>query len=334
MRAIVTGGFGFIGSHLVQTLLDQGYEVGVVDDLSTGNTSWRQFLGDATRYHINVSATDLVRSLASRIGKGRVDFVFHLAAKASIVPSIKDPILYHKTNALGTLNMLEFAREVGARKFVYAASGSCYGIPVEVPTSELCKIDPKYPYALTKYIGEEYVRMWGELYKLPYVSLRLFNVFGPRMCLGGGYGGFFSTVLPQVFNRKPVVTIGDGEQRRDFVYVKDVAKAFCMAAEDSTVNNAIFNIGSGTSVSVNEILELLQVPKSQVVRLPDRPGEPRETLANISSVKAALGWNPEVGFESGFEEMVADKDYWKGARVWTREESVKAQADWYAYFGK
>lgn len=321
MRAMVTGGAGFIGSHLVKLLLDKGHEVIVLDDLSTGNS-------DNIPTRINFWKLDISSDNLKNIFTGSVDWVFHLAGKASIVPSIKNPEAYHRVNVTGTLNVLQLARTLHVKKFIYAASGSCYGIPDEVPTSENCRINPMYPYALTKYLAEQYVSHWSSVYGLPFVSLRLFNVFGPRMCGSGGYGGLFSTILPQKFNGKPVITIGNGEQRRDFVYVTDVTRAF-LAAADSNVVNEVFNIGQGESVSVKHILHLLDIKEENIMRLPDRPGEPKETRALIQKANRMLGWEPRVSFDEGLACMTADTDYWKAGRVWTWEESVETQKEWY-----
>lgn len=326
MRAIVTGGAGFIGSHLVDLLLEKGHEVIVLDDLSTGNCD--NISNRVDFREINISES----WLKSVFIEETVDWVFHLAGKASIVPSILNPETYHHVNVTGTLNVLQLARRLKVKKFIYAASGSCYGIPNEMPTSENCQINPMYPYALTKYLGEQCVVHWSNVYGLPFVSLRLFNVFGPRMCLSGGYGGLFSTILAQKFNNKPVITIGNGEQRRDFVYVTDVAKAFLAAAESSVVNE-IFNIGWGNSISVNKILRLLDIKEGDVKRLPDRPGEPQETKALIQKANKMLGWKPLISFNQGLVHLAADRDYWKMGRVWTWAESIKAQQEWYDLLG-
>ena len=324
MRAIVTGGAGFIGSHLVELLLKKGHQVLVLDDFSTGNRSNIPIGADFCELNISVCALDRLFARES------ADWVFHLAGKASIVPSIQNPKIYHDVNVTGTLNVLQLARSVHAKKFIYAASGSCYGIPDEIPTSENCRINPMYPYALTKYLAEQYVIHWSKVYGLSYVSLRLFNVFGPRMCLSGGYGGLFSTILAQKFNDRPVITIGNGDQRRDFVYVTDVAEAFLAAAESDVVNE-VFNIGQGDSISVNRILQILDIKEENVRRLPDRPGEPNETLALIQKANRILGWEPKISFEDGLSLMTAGIDYWKAGRVWTWEESLESQKDWYKY---
>lgn len=330
MRAIVTGGAGFIGSHLAGLLLEKGHEVIVLDDLSSGD---QENIPPGADFRVfDISDGRLKDALGKDLEEDYVDWVFHLAGKASIVPSIRNPETYHDVNVTGTLKVLQLARILNAKKFIYAASGSCYGIPDEIPTSENCRVNPMYPYALTKYIAEQYIIHWSKVYGLPYVSLRLFNVFGPRMCLSGGYGGLFSTILAQKFNNQPVITIGNGEQRRDFVYVTDAAKAFLVAAE-SNIANEVFNIGQGDSVSVNRILRLLGIEEESVKRLPDRPGEPKETLALIQKAKRMLGWEPKISFKDGLALMTANANYWKAGRVWTWDESVKSQEDWYQYLG-
>lgn len=339
MRVLVTGGAGFIGTHLVQALLQAGDEVLVIDDFSTSDRErlipvFTQF-GPGTCDHVNITDRELLEAwFAANTSSKPLDCIYHLAARASIVPSVKQPRLYHDVNVTGTLNVLEMARRYNVPRFIHAASGSCYGIPRKVPTDEQCPVQPLYPYAMTKLMGEQYALHFGSLYAMRVVSLRLFNVFGPRMCLSGGYGGLFSTILPQYFNGKPVVTIGSGQQKRDFVHVRDVARAFLLAGRHPSPDVRVFNIGSGRNISVNEILHLLHIPDSCLRRLPERPGEPAETQADIRRADAVLGWRPMVSFEEGLWKMVADREYWKSGRVWTYQESIDAQRDWYASFGK
>lgn len=331
MRVIVTGGAGFIGSHLVELLISQGHEAIVLDDQSTGKL--HNLPTEAHYHYADIRNYNLLDRVFERLIKfGPVDCMFHLAARASIVPSIKDPHLYHDVNMNGTFNVLEMARRYEVKKLVYAASGSCYGIPEQIPTTETCKIDPQYPYALTKYTAEQYIMHWSKVYGMPFVSLRLFNVFGPRMCLSGGYGGLFSTILAQKLNNQPVITMGNGEQTRDFIYVTDVARAFLSTAE-SDVKNEIFNIGTGQSWSVNQILDMLDISYTQVRRLPDRPGEPRDTCANISKIVKMLNWRPEVSFSDGLALMTENISYWKNGKVWSWAESMESQEDWYKYLG-
>ena len=332
MNILITGGAGFIGHHIVKLFIEDRCSVFVIDDYSTG--SRQNHIKGVQYFEANISDTgELGRVMTTLAHNRRIDCLIHLAAKASIVPSVKNPKLYHRVNVGGTMSILQLASRLGVKRFIYTASGSCYGIPSEIPTTEQCPIGPQYPYAQTKYNAEQYALNFCEVNGISFISLRLFNVFGPRMCLSGGYGGLFSAILPQRFNNAEIVTIGDGEQSRDFVYVEDVACAFKLAAE-SDVSRAVFNIGSGKPVSVNEILKLLEIPESQIFRMPDRPGEPRKTQANFSHIKDVLGWQPEVSFADGLKVMIADVEYWRRAKVWTRQESIDSQKEWYAHFGQ
>lgn len=336
MKVLITGGAGFIGSHIAELFSRRGHRVCILDDYSTGSRETAKRLMDTyptlSRFTANI-ASDEFLSNWQKLGEPNLDCIVHLAAKASIVPSIKNPELYHRINVGGTMNVFHLAQKLGVRKFIYAASGSCYGIPKEIPTTEHCPIQPQYPYAQTKYDAEQHALKFCETNSISFVSLRLFNVFGPRMCLKGGYGGLFSAILPQKFNNAEVVTIGNGEQSRDFVFANDVAQAFLLVAE-SELQRGIFNIGGGEPVSVNTILRLLEIPESQVFRLPARPGEPHKTQADISRIWKVLGWKPETSFAAGLQAMIADAEYWRRAKVWTRQESINSQKEWYAHFGQ
>ena len=239
MKAIVTGGAGFIGSHMVDLLVKENFEVLVIDNLINGRVE-------------NINKSSNVKFLKADISDYSVsfdeyfedvDYVFHFAAMADIVPSINNPLLYHKANVDGTINILEAAKKSkNLKKFVYAASSSCYGIPDTYPTLETSSIKPEYPYAHTKRIGEEYVLHWGQVYKLPVVSMRFFNVYGPRHRTSGTYGAVFGVFLAQLLNNKPLTIVGDGEQTRDFTFVTDVVDA-CYTAAKSNITNEIFNVG-------------------------------------------------------------------------------------------
>lgn len=327
MKAIVSGGAGFIGSHLTELLLNSGYEVIVLDNLSTGR---KENLESLKSKNLKFYQEDIADFKAIRGYFKGVDFVFHLAALADIVPSIKEPLDYHRSNVDGTISMLEAARHFGVKKFVYSASSSCYGIPDIFPTTEDAKIQPQYPYALTKYLGEEYVLHWGKIYDLPVVSLRLFNVFGPRSRTSGTYGAVFGVFLAQKIAGKPFTIVGDGKQTRDFIFVKDVARAFKMAAE-SKIKNEIFNVGNGKPSSVNRLVELLGGEKEYI---PKRPGEPDCTHADISKIKKLLGWEPSVSFEEGVKIMLDNIDYWKKAPVWNAQTIANETKDWFKYLSK
>ena len=321
----VTGGAGFIGSHLVEALLKQGYDVTIIDNFSTGRIENIQNLLKSCRTRIVETDISNVPELTNAFKD--CSFVFHLAALADIVPSIQEPLKYHYSNVNGTISVLEAARKAGVNKLIYAASSSCYGIPEVYPTPETAPIKPMYPYALTKYLGEQYVLHWNQIYGLPCVSLRLFNVFGPRARTSGTYGAVFGVFLAQKLADKPYTVVGDGTQMRDFTYVSDVADAFIRAAE-SDISNEIFNVGSGDTYSINQLVSLLGGEK---IHIPKRPGEPDCTFADITKICRSLDWEPRVSFEQGVTNMLKNINEWKNAPVWNKESIAVATKDWFTY---
>jgi len=324
--AIVTGAAGFIGSHLCQALIEKSYRVIGVDNLAVGRLENLKTLKSKDFEFIEKDISFLgIESLP--VLPHEETHIFHLGALADIVPSIESPREYFEANVRGTLNMLEIARNVQAEKFLYAASSSCYGIPKIYPTPETSKISPEYPYALTKYLGEEMVLHWGHVYKIPVVSLRLFNVFGPRARTSGTYGAVFGVFLAQKRAGKPFTVVGDGSQTRDFTYVTDVVDAFVLAAK-SGVQNEVFNVGSGGTYSVNQLVTLLG---GDTVKIPRRPGEPDCTFADITKISKILGWNPKVSFEVGVKKMLEDLESWKDAPVWTPDSIEKETELWFKY---
>jgi UDP-glucose 4-epimerase len=260
---------------------------------------------------------------------GRVEWVFHLAALADIVPSIQHPTDYHHANVDGTVAVLEAARTAGVKRFLYAASSSCYGIPDVYPTPEQAEIRPEYPYALTKFLGEQCVLHWGKVYRIPVVSLRLFNVYGPRARTSGAYGAVFGVFLAQKLNHQPLTVVGDGTQCRDFTYVSDVVEAFVTAAK-SEVAGEVFNVGTGSPVSVNRLVELLG---GDVVYISKRPGEPDRTHADIRKIGRELGWKPTVSIEEGVKVLLDTIESWREAPVWTPESIAAATREWFRYLG-
>jgi UDP-glucose 4-epimerase len=317
-RSLVTGGAGFIGSHLVDRLLADGHEVVVIDDYSTGRPQNLEHLKGHPRLSIH-EADICDRPRIAPLFAG-IEWVFHLAALADIVPSIERPSDYFRANVIGTQSVLEAARAAGVKRFVYAASSSCYGIPDSYPTPESAAIRPQYPYALTKRLGEELVMHWGQVYGMPVISTRFFNVYGPRSRTSGTYGAVFGVFLAQKLHGQPYTVVGDGTQTRDFTFVTDVTAALTAAAA-SSVRGEIFNVGSGATYSVNRLVELLGGPK---IHIPKRPGEPDCTFADIAKIKDALGWAPKVTIEAGVKAMLENIDYWRQAPVWTPQSIEKA----------
>ena len=275
--AVVTGGLGFIGSHLVDTLISNGFEVRVVDNLSGGR------LENLSHHKVNPALKIFqqdIRSLEpdTTIFEG-CDYVFHLAGIGDIVPSIEMPSDYMEVNVQGTVKVLEAARRNSAKKFVYASSSSCYGI-AETPTDEEHPIDPRYPYALSKYLGEQTAFHWHKVYGLPVNAICIFNAYGTRVKTTGAYGAVFGVFLKQKLAGAPFTIVGDGSQSRDFVYVTDVARAFLAAAETRVVGER-FNVGADKPQSIKYLAELLG---GELEYIPKRPGEPDQTHANISDL--------------------------------------------------
>lgn len=327
MKTLVTGGCGFIGSHLAEQLLSEGHEVVILDNLSCGRlTNIASFENHPKLCLVTADIVD--REQIAPVFAG-IDWVFHLAGIADIVPSIERPDAYFQNNVLGTLNVLQCARDAGVRRLVYAASSSSYGIPAQYPTPETSPIQPQYPYAMTKYMGEELVLHWAQVYKLPAVSLRLFNVYGPRSRTSGAYGAVFGVFLAQKLNGKPYTVVGDGKQTRDFTYVSDVANAFVHAAQSEASGEAI-NVGSGNHYSVNYLVSLLGGEK---VHIPKRPGEPDCTFADTEKIKRLLNWVPQVSFEQGVRNMLDVIEHWRDAPVWDPSSIDRATTTWFKYLG-
>jgi len=322
--AIVTGGAGFIGSHMVDLLLAQGYRVRVVDNLLAGRLENLEQHRSEPR--LAFEQRD-VRSLTPNdpVFRGS-DSVIHFAGIGDIVPSIDHPTEYMSVNVMGTVHALEAARHAGVRKFVYAASSSCYGLAEELPTTEAAPIRTEYPYALSKYQGEQAVLHWGKVYKLPVISIRIFNAYGTRSRTSGAYGAVFGVFLRQKLAGKPLTVVGDGTQRRDFLFVTDVARAFLLAAE-SAGRQEVYNLGAGNPQSVNRLVELLG---EHVVRVPRRPGEPECTWADITKIRRELGWEPLVPFDRGVAEMLRNIEYWQSAPLWDPESIAVATKTWFA----
>ena len=325
--AVVTGGAGFIGSHAVDLLLARGYQVRVIDNLAGGREANLAHHSNESR--LSFEQTDIRRLSPGEPSFQDVELVFHFAGIGDIVPSIERPSEYMDVNVQGTVNVLECARAANAKKFVYAASSSCYGLAA-IPTCEDHPIVPQHPYALSKYLGELAVLHWHNVYRLPANSIRIFNAYGPRVRTTGAYGAVFGVFFKQKLAGKPFTVIGDGQQRRDFVYVTDVAEAFLRAGESRFAGH-VWNLGAGNPQTVNRLVELLGGP---VVHIPKRPGEPDCTWADVGKIQSELGWKPTVAFDQGVRRMMEDIEFWRDAPLWEPQSIARASEMWFRYIGR
>jgi len=324
--AVVTGGAGFLGSHMTDLLVEQGYEVRIIDNLVGGR---EENLRHLSRAPVSFERRD-TRSFApdDPLFTG-ARYVFHFAGIGDIVPSIERPNEYMSANVQGTVHMLECARHARVEKFVYAASSSCYGLAA-VPTREDHPIDPVYPYALSKYQGEQACFHWLRVYRLPVNTIRIFNAYGIRSRTSGAYGGVFGVFLKQKLEGQPFTLVGDGTQSRDYVYATDVANAFYKAADTTRVGE-MYNVGAGKPQTINRLIELLGGP---VTHIPKRPGEPDITWADITKIGAHLGWVPQVSFEEGVQRILDNIDYWRGAPLWNPDSIADATKTWFSMLAK
>ena len=326
MKSLVTGGAGFIGSNLVEKLIKLGHKVVVLDNLSTGRLSNLKSVKNKIEfYKIDISKN---KKLSKKYFK-KVDWVFHMAGLADIVPSIENPKKYFNSNVVGTLNVLEFAKKAKVRKFIYAASASCYGIPKKYPTNENAKIDPQYPYATTKNLGEQLVLNWSKAYKMPNISLRFFNAYGPKSRTTGAYGAVFGVFLAQKLANKPLTIVGSGNQTRDFIHVYDLVEALVKSAKKGKSGEA-YNLGSGKEISVNLIAKIIGGKK---IRIPKRPGEPDRSKADITKIKKQLNWRPKITIFKGVKMLLNEIKNWKDAPVWTPQKISKATKVWFKLLG-
>lgn len=323
MKIIVTGGAGFIGSHLVEYLVNKKHNVTVIDNLSTGRLENIQHL----KKKINFINADISKKGNWTKYFKKAEVVYHLAAIADIVPSIKNPSKYFESNVVGTENILSSSVQNNVKKIIYSASSSCYGIPKKYPTPEEESIKPQYPYALSKNLGEQLLIHYAKLYNIQAISLRLFNVYGTRSRTSGSYGAMFGVFLAQKLKGKPLTIVGNGKQKRDFTYVSDVVQAFYKSLKIKK-KTVVLNVGTGKTVTINKIVKIL---KCKSVFIPKRPGEPNETNANISKIKNEINWKPKIGIEEGIKKMLNNINYWKNAPVWTPKKIKHATREWFKY---
>lgn len=326
MHYLVTGGCGFIGSHLCERLLQKKNKVTVIDNLSSGNLNNISKIRNHKNLIFikkNLQDKDIIKYFK------KIDCVMHLAALSDIIPSVSDPNVYFQSNVDATINLLEIMREKKIKKIIYAASSSCYGLPKKYPTTENSEIDTRYPYSFTKYIAEQSILHWSKIYNIEAVSLRLFNVYGPRVRTVGHYGAVFGVFLAQLANGYPITIVGNGSQKRDFTYVTDVVNAFELASITKLTFPCIYNIGCGKPISIKKLVSILN-PKV-IKYLPKRPGEPKMTYASIYKAKKYLKWRPQVSFKEGLGTMTNELSNWKNAPLWTVSKIKKATKEWFKF---
>ncbi len=322
--AVVTGGAGFIGSHTVDLLLKKKYKVRVIDNFSSGhkkNLNHHNNNKDLDLIQINI----LEKNKLNKIFKD-VDHVFHFAGVGDIVPSIENPTYYIANNVIGTLNILEACKNSKIKKLVYAASSSCYGI-AKVPTKENHPINTLYPYAISKYQGEQLALHWSKVYNIPTNSIRIFNAYGPRVRTTGAYGAVFGVFFKQKLSNKNFTVVGNGKQKRDFIYVTDLANAFYKVANIRKTSQ-IYNVGAGKPVSINKLVNLIG---GNVTYIPKRPGEPDITWANISKIMKDAKWKPKISFDIGVKKMLKNINDWKDAPLWDVDSINDATKTWFKF---
>src|SRR5579863_1724156 len=293
---LVTGAAGFIGSHMVDCLLAHGKRVRGLDNFASGS-----------RAYVNPAAEliegDIRDAVALQAAFAGVDCVFHTAALPRVMLSIERPLETHLTNVVGTLNVLVAARAAGVRRVIYSGSSSVYGDQATLPLHESMTPNPLNPYALQKLTGEHYTRIFHRLFGIEALTLRYFNVYGPRMASEGAYVTVIGAFIRQRLAGQPLTIHGDGEQTRDFTHVRDVARANLLAMDAAIADGRAINIGRGSAISVNHVAALVGGP---TIKLPPRPGDPRNTLADITQARTILGWEPEVDTDDGIRELIRD----------------------------
>lgn len=299
-RFLVTGGCGFIGSNLVDELIKNGHETVVLDNLSTGKMeNLAQVINEPNFTFIK---GDIRNPVLSEVLE-EVDTIFHTAALARIQPSITNPEEYHDVNVNGTFNVLQSAIKAGVRRIVYSASSSAYGIQEKMPETEDMEPRPLNPYATQKYIGELLMRTWANCYPIETVSLRYFNVYGPRQVTEGAYSTVIAIFLKQRAEGRPLTIVGDGTQKRDFSWVGDIVRANIFASQSDKVGKGeVINIGTGRNYSINEVAKLIG---GEITQAKPRQFEVKETLAGNLKAKELLGWEPKISLEEGIKNLTS-----------------------------
>ncbi len=325
---IITGAAGFIGSHMCELMIRKNYNVIGIDDMSTGSVDNLKNIIKNKKFVLKKK--NILDLKKSEFKNKNINYIFHFAGKGDVVPSIEKPFEYVESNILVTTKILELAKNLKIKKLVYAASSSCYGINNK-KLDENAKISLEHPYALSKYYGEQLVLNWFKIYKLPVNSIRIFNAYGPRVRTSSNYGAVFGVFFKQKLENKPLTIVGDGNQKRDYVFVTDVCNAFYLAAK-TYLNGEIFNLGTGSPQKINFLAKILNCKNK--VFIAKRPGEPDVTWANINKISKLLGWKPKVAFKKGVNLMLEDIEYWRKAPLWDKVKIKKATSTWFKLLSK
>ena len=326
---LITGGAGFIGSHTVDNFLKKGFRVKVIDNLTGGRE--QNIIQHKNNKNLLFEMKDIRKIKPNWSFLKDVEYVIHFAGIGDIVPSINNPKKYISNNFGGTLNLLEAFRGKKIKKFVYAASSSCYGL-AKTPTDENHTIDLQHPYALSKFLGEQVCFNYSNSYKIPVNSIRIFNAYGTRVRTTGAYGAVFGVFFKQLLMGKPFTIVGNGNQKRDFIYVTDLVDAFYKLAM-SNANMEVYNVGAGMPQSINKLVNIID-SQNKIVYLPNRPGEPDTTWADISKIQNKINWKPKINFEKGIKLMLEEINNWKDAPLWDVKKINNATKTWFEYMSK
>lgn len=325
-KILITGGLGFIGSHLSKFYIKKGFKVSIIDNLSTGQESnlSKEDYKKAKIYIINICDRNVFKIVKKQ------NYIIHAAGLADLIPSIENPEEYYKTNVDGTHNLISSVRKYNKslKKFIYLASSTCYGIPKKYPTGEMENINTKHPYAHTKFMGEEIVKHYSSIYNINSNSLRLFNVYGTQSRTNSHYGAMFGVFLSQKIHKKPLTIVGDGKQKRDFLFVSDLVLALNKILLKSKTKHFVYNIGYGKTVSVNSIAKMIS---NKIVFIPERPGEPKITHALTKRFTEEFNWKPKIIIKKGVKILLQNIDYWKSAPLWTKNKIKKETKNWFKY---
>tara|TARA_B100000035_G_C21003332_1_gene556018 strand:- start:415 stop:1410 length:996 start_codon:yes stop_codon:yes gene_type:complete len=325
--SFITGCSGFIGSHMTDYLLKKNHIVYGIDNLASGKLNNIQKAFKNKNFRFIKGDIENIEKLSLKNKIKKIDYFFHFAGHGELIPSVTNPLDYFKNNSYKTAIIIDLVRrKFKLKKFIYAASSSCYGIQNK-KTNEHQVIKTEHPYAFSKYTGEQICLHWAKVYKIPTISIRIFNAYGPRSRTNNVYGAVIGVFLRQKLSNYPLTIVGNGNQKRDFLYISDLCEAFYKAAL-SKYRCEIFNLGRGSPEKINYLASLISDKKKFI---PWRPGEPFKTHANIKKIKKYLNWKPLVSLKKGIKEVLKNINYWKNAPLWTQKKINKATKDWMEY---